>query len=233
MRVEQMAVLIGAAGAMLIAGCDGARAPAQGEGGGGRGAGGQPAPASDPRDGPAVPAATAPADGPDAGAATSGSGALIPPAPGEVGGLPDDRIPLAERNANVTPSGPHSPQGAANVVQRYAALIEQRKFDAAFALWETDSAGMSRAEFARSFDKYSEIHTLVGGPGLSDGAAGSIFIEVPMQIYGRLKDGGTFNLIGPVTLGRVNDVPGATEAQLTWRIRQSELRPRGVVRVAP
>lgn len=154
---------------------------------------------------------------------------LIPPAPGEVGGLPDDKTPLSE-----APFAPDSPQAAADLVQRYAAALEAGKFDDAYALWGSggDTAGMSAADFARSFDKYSEIHGQVGGPSQPEGAAGSVYVTVPLQLYGRLKAGGTFNLIGPVTIRRVNDVPGAAPSQLKWHIDRSDLKPKGVTREA-
>lgn len=160
---------------------------------------------------------------------TKAQSELIPPAPGEPGGLPDDKAPLPE-----APFTPESPQAAADLVQRYAALLEARKFDEAYASWGNggNASGMSAADFARSFDKYSEVHAQVGGPSAAEGAAGSVYVTVPLQLYGRLKAGGTFNLIGRVTLRRVNDVPGATPSQLKWHIEQSDLKPKGVTREA-
>lgn len=146
-----------------------------------------------------------------------------PPAPGTPGGLPDDRTPVAE--GKITPE---SPQGAAQVVQLYGALLEKRDFAAAHALWSNGgkSSGVSADAFAKSWDKYANIHPLVGGPGKPEGAAGSSYVTVPLQLYGTLKDGGKrYNLIGPVTLRRVNNVPGATAEQKSWRIEKADLQP--------
>lgn len=146
-----------------------------------------------------------------------------PPAPGTPGGLPDDRTPVAE--GKITPE---SPQGAAQVVQLYGSLLEKRDFAAAHALWSNGgkSSGMSADAFARSWDRYANVHPLVGGPGKAEGAAGSSYVTVPLQLYGTLRDGGKrFNLIGPVTLRRVNDVPGATTDQKSWRIEKADLQP--------
>jgi len=49
---------------------------------------------------------------------------------------------------------------------------------------------------------------------------------VPFRLYGKLKNGAPFNLVGPVTLRRVNDVPGSTEEQRRWHIAKSELAAR-------
>ena len=153
----------------------------------------------------------------------------IPSAPadrgtaGTPGGLPDDRIPLDEGSID-----PKSAEGAGQVLQRYGALLEQRKFAEARALWGNggDASGLTEARFAAAYAKYAQIHAEVGKPGLTEGAAGSIYIEVPVQLYGTLTSGGTFNLVGPVTLKRVNDVDGATAAQLRWHIVESGLKPR-------
>jgi hypothetical protein len=57
-------------------------------------------------------------------------------------------------------------------------------------------------------------------------AAGSSYIEIPFRLYGKLKSGGTFNLVGPITLRRVTVVPGSTDEQRRWHIYQSGLKPR-------
>lgn len=148
---------------------------------------------------------------------------LGPPAPGEPGGLPDDRTPVSE-----APFTPQSAQGAANVVQTYYALIEAGKYGEAWKLWSDGgrASGMSEAEFAASFDKYGEYHANIGAPGRIEGAAGSLYVEVPVQVYGRLKSGAEFNMLGPVTLRRVNDVPGSTAEQRRWHIARADIQPR-------
>jgi hypothetical protein len=148
---------------------------------------------------------------------------LNPPAPGEPGGLPDDRTPVSE-----APFTPESAQGAANVVQTYYALIEAGKYGEAWKFWSDSgrASGMSAAEFAASFDKYGEYHANIGAPGRIEGAAGSLYVEVPVQVYGRLKSGAEFNMLGPVTLRRVNDVPGSTAEQRRWHIARTDIQPR-------
>ena len=163
---------------------------------------------------PAAPAAPAPQPAP---ALPADSGA---PA---TSGLPDDRTPLGEGAIN-----PKSAEGAGQVLQTYGALLEEKKFGQARALWGSggEASGLTRDQFATAYAKYGEIHAEVGKPGLTDGAAGSIYIEVPFRLYGTLTSDGRFNLVGPVTLKRVNDVDGATPAQLRWHIVQSDLKPR-------
>ncbi len=143
--------------------------------------------------------------------------------PGEPGGLPDDRTPVEEG-----PIDPKSAQGAGQVLQRFGGLLEQRKFAEARKLWSDGgkASGLSESEFVAAYDKYAEIHSEVGAPGQMEGAAGSAYVEIPFRLYGKLKSGGAFNLVGPVTLRRVNDVPGSTDEQRRWHIYQSGLKPR-------
>lgn len=135
---------------------------------------------------------------------------LNPPAPGEPGGLPDDRTPVSEG-----PIDPKSAQGAGQVLQTYFALVEQGKTTEANKLW---SDGAEKLDLS----KYKEVHANIGGPGDMGGAAGSSYIDYPVQIYGRAKDGKEFNLRGTMTLRRVNDVPGSTEEQRKWHIYKAD-----------
>jgi hypothetical protein len=143
--------------------------------------------------------------------------------PGQPGGLPDDRTPIAEG-----PIDPNSAQGAGQVLQRFGGLLEQRHFAEAYRLWSDDgrAAGMSEAQFIAAYKKYAEIHSEVGAPGEAEGAAGSIYVDIPFRLYGKLKNGEPFNQLGSVTLRRVNDVPGSTTEQRQWHIYRSDVQPR-------
>ncbi|WP_294123780.1 hypothetical protein [Sphingomonas sp.] len=145
--------------------------------------------------------------------------------PGEPGGLPDDRTPLEEPKG---PIDPKSAEGAGQVVQLFGGLLEQRKFADAYRLWSDNgrSSGMTEAQFIAAYAKYSEIHSEVGRPGDSEGAAGSIHIDVPIRLYGKTTSGDPFNMVGTVTVRRVNDVPGSTEEQRRWHITKSDLAAR-------
>ncbi len=138
--------------------------------------------------------------------------------PGQPGGLADDRTPIADALFSAG-----SAQAAADVVQLYYALVEKGQLDEARSLWSDPSAFRSETLLLQS---YSEYHALVGAPGQVEGAAGSSYVEIPVQPYGRLKTGQTFQAPSMVTLSRVNDVPGSTAEQRRWRIRDIRMLPQ-------
>lgn len=120
-----------------------------------------------------------------------------------------------------------SAEGAAQVVQRYYALLEAGKYGQAYALWEPRAVGMTRAAFAASFAKYREYHARIGAPGRVDAGAGQRYVTVPVQVYGRLRDGDRpFAMRGSVILHRTADIDGATAEQRSWRIRETDIKPR-------
>lgn len=138
-----------------------------------------------------------------------------PAAPGTPSGLPDDRTPVSE-----APFAETSAQGAANVVQTYYALIEAGKYAGAWKLWSDGgrASGVDPNDFAAAFGKYLEYHAQIGAPGDIEGAAGSLYVTVPIQAYGRRADGTAFREAGTVTLRRVNDVPASSAEQRKWHI---------------
>lgn len=144
------------------------------------------------------------------------------PTTGTPGGLADDTNPVPK--ASFAES---SAQGAANVVQTYHALLEQGRFGEARRLWDDQSraSGLSEAEFARSFERFAEYHAEIGAPGRIEGAAGSLYVQVPVVVSGRRSNGREFRRSGMITLRRVNDIPGSTEEQRHWRIASDPTSP--------
>ncbi|WP_416462993.1 hypothetical protein [Sphingomonas sp. VDB2] len=141
---------------------------------------------------------------------------LKPPAPGTPGGLPVDPAPVAEGSID-----PDSAQGAAQVVQGYYGLLEEKRFEDAQDLWDQSGAIGSQddAHFAARFRGFSEIHANVGAPSEPEGAAGSMHVTVPVQVYGRIAaNGRPWHVLRQVVLRRVDDVPGSTQEQRRWHI---------------
>ena len=145
-----------------------------------------------------------------------------PPPPSQPVPRPSPSPPPA--TAPSVPDSEKTPAAAKTVVEAYFKALAERRYAAAYRLYP--ASGMSAAEFAASYAKYRTFNASVGTPGDTEGGAGSIYIEIPVVVTGTLRTGGPFRLEGPVSLRRVNDVDGATEAQLRWHIFATGLKPR-------
>ena len=155
------------------------------------------------------------------------AGALVPPAPGEVGGLPDDREPLNEGAAR----NPTSVEASGTTIELWGIALGEGRYGEAYRLWRDNGrqSGMSEAQFADAYRKYREIHVLVGRPQ----AGGTQTARVPVQVYGRLRaDGEPFNLIGMMTLARNPDGQQGEAGQRPWLIAAADLQARGTVKIA-
>jgi hypothetical protein len=124
---------------------------------------------------------------------------------------PEDRTPLAEPKGAIDPK---SAEAAGQVVQHYGALIEQDRFAEAANCWgDPDTA----AAFAKQLQTRRLKHLEIGKPGDAEGAAGSIYLTIPVSIYGASN-----RSAANVILRRVNEVPGSTKAQRRWHIERIE-----------
>ena len=134
-----------------------------------------------------------------------------PPAP-----TPQARTPLAEPEG---PIDPKSAEAAGQIVQSYGALIEQKRWVEASALWG-DASNASR--FRSDLAQFADVHLEIGDLGEMEGAAGSSYVTMPVTFYGQLKEGQPSRRSADVILRRVNDVPGSTDAQRRWHIERIE-----------
>ena len=124
-----------------------------------------------------------------------------------------DRAPLIEPKR---PIDPKSAEAAGQVVQHYGALIERDRFADAAGYWSDIRAA---AAFAKQLQAEGLKHLEIGDLGKPEGAAGSIYVTIPVVFYGASN-----RKAADVILRRVNDVPGSTEAQRRWHIERIEWR---------
>jgi len=119
-----------------------------------------------------------------------------------------------------------SAQGAAAVIRHYYADLDRGDFRAAYGRWGNDGKDSKQSfdDFKRGFAETATTSVDVGAPGDGEGAAGSIYITVPVTVHARLKDGTAQRFSGDYVLRRVNDVPGSTQAQRRWHIHSAELK---------
>ncbi len=118
-------------------------------------------------------------------------------------------------------------EAAADVVRRYYAAIDARDYRRAYARWGEGGPadGQTYDAFAAGFTETASVAAEVGLPSDPEGAAGSIFVTVPVIVRARTTSGDDQTFTGTYTVRRVNDVPGATPAQLRWHLESADLRP--------
>lgn len=123
----------------------------------------------------------------------------------------------------LTPEAERGEEGARNLLLAWASAMEDRAFDAAYALFGdyADRIGQNASEYLATFADYRTVRATIG-EGELEGAAGSIYYEVPVALSGMMTNGGTYLREGKITLRRVNDVPGATPSQLRWHLERLE-----------
>lgn len=127
-------------------------------------------------------------------------------------------------DSGCTPT-PKSPAAAADVVRRYYSAINARDFSTAWTLWGDDGRpGQTFAAFEAGFAKTRSTRVTIGPLEPGDAGAGSIYQPVPVTVDATLNDGTRQRFVGSYTVRRVNDVDGATPAQLRWHLGSAQLR---------
>ena len=143
---------------------------------------------------------------------------------------PESPMPAAAPRAEAPPPAPRRPppppsapaiasaDGAVATLRTYYALIEAGRYDDAHALRWTRKPDLRT--FAASFARYADYHARLGTPGPPLAAGDSLYVDVPVQIFGTLKSGAPFGSAGTVTMRRAADGDGSTPAQRRWHIYQ-------------
>ena len=103
-----------------------------------------------------------------------------------------------------------------SVVQAYYQAISAQDYPQAYTYWAQDGAasGQAYATFAQGFAQTTKVD-LVVGPAQTNGAAGSIYAELPVVIFAQQRDGSTQSFCGTYTLRRANVPPFDS---FGWRI---------------
>lgn len=111
---------------------------------------------------------------------------------------------------------------AARVARTYFSLLQHRRYAAALRLRNND---MPLARFVHAFRPYRSYRGMVGRPGAADGAAGSVFVEIPVHLRAVRRNGQHVNQHGTVVLRRINNVPGSSAADRRWHVERTEVEP--------
>ena len=151
-----------------------------------------------------------------------------------------DNVPVSDRSAPpATTSGmpentpahargdmPESNRGDAGaraLLADFASGIQQRDFAHAYSMLSpADQQKWTSSAFAEIFAPLRSIAVEIA-PGEMEGAAGSLFYTASVTITAIDATGHPARINGTATLRRVNDVPGATSAQLRWHFESVSL----------
>lgn len=103
----------------------------------------------------------------------------------------------------------------------YVSALKAGNWEQASKAWSLN-AQMAPSNLERQFGGAGSPRIAVG-KGDMDTAAGTVFYEAPVVIdFGSTRPA----IRGKIVLSRVNDVPGASQEQLVWRIqRMTTLKP--------
>lgn len=121
---------------------------------------------------------------------------------------------------------PRSKEAAAAVVQRYYSALNARDFDTAWQQWgENGPPNQTPDKFRAGFAHTRATHVVIGALQPGDAGAGSIYQPVPVTVDATLDNGTHQRFRGTYVVRRVNDVDGASAAQLRWHIDSAKLTP--------
>jgi hypothetical protein len=120
---------------------------------------------------------------------------------------------------------PTSPARAVAWIRDYYKAINEHRYRDAYAHWERGglASGKRFDEFRSGFAETERVEVTVGAPGRVEGAAGSRYVEVPVRIAARTREGARQNYSGSYTL-RLSVVDGATPEQRSWHIYSAVVR---------
>jgi hypothetical protein len=114
---------------------------------------------------------------------------------------------------------------AGAVLRRYYDAVARHDYATAYALWSDGgrSSGQTLEAFMRGYADTDTASVELGAAGPIEGAAGSRYIEIPVEVRARTRAGAAQRFTGSYVLRRAV-VDGATPEQRSWRIASARLR---------
>jgi len=112
------------------------------------------------------------------------------------------------------------------VVQAYYDAIAAGNYRKAYEYWsgKGEASKQTFDEFRAGFTNTKSVRIDISGePGDLEGAAGSQYVNIPLRIYAKTKDGREQRFWGEYVLRR-SMVDGATEEQRSWRLYSAQIQ---------
>lgn len=131
----------------------------------------------------------------------------------------------AQEAATQADSDEATPAAARQVVIDYYAAIDARDYAKAYALWSDNGAasGQSYEHFSGGYANTRLVQANVGEPFDEEGAVGSRYIQVPVELKALQQDGSERAYRGRFTLRAVM-ADGASEEQRHWHLASAEMQ---------
>lgn len=119
---------------------------------------------------------------------------------------------------------PIGKQAAADMVERYYDAINAHDYASAWTLWGQDggASGKTLAAFQQGFAHTRHVHVDIGTVSDVEGAAGSIYVTVPVTVDAELDDGTRQRFVGSYALRQINRSMGVSQG---WHIATAKLQP--------
>lgn len=103
------------------------------------------------------------------------------------------------------------------MVGSFVRLLNQDRLGDAYMLLGPNA--VPHAQFESDFGHFSNLRVKAGSASDQEGAAGSIYVSIPLDIFGQVN-GQDVERHASAVVRRVNDVPGSTETQRRWHIER-------------
>lgn len=118
---------------------------------------------------------------------------------------------------------PGSGAAAVAAVRRYYDAIANSDFGTAYGTWGDDghNSGKSFDAFRAGFTHTVAVRVDTGRPGVVEGAAGSLYVEVPVTVDAELDNGRHQHFTGAYTLRQSSGAGGPSQG---WRIYSAKLK---------
>ena len=130
----------------------------------------------------------------------------------------------AAREAGTAASIDADQQAALDVLHAYYRAIDAREFEKAYRFWGSHGAPDQTLEtFAAGFADTATTNVETKTPSGIGAAAGSRYIEIPVEVTATTRNGEVQRFEGTYTLRRTV-VDGAPEADRAWHIDHASLR---------
>ncbi|HEV7763969.1 MAG TPA: hypothetical protein VGQ76_03105 [Thermoanaerobaculia bacterium] len=106
------------------------------------------------------------------------------------------------------------------IINAYYEAINTRDYERAYRYWSANPQSLD--DFRNGFTDTASVEVTPGTPGRIEGAAGSRYIEIPVEITAKTTSGETQRFRGTYVLRRTV-VDGATDEQRQWRIDSAKI----------